>query len=150
MSAIRLTVLSLAALVAASGVASAQSSYLDGAPPIYGRSTAYGQALSPSDAQALLAVLRAAKAGDTGSIQAAMAGLYDPLPRKIAQWALADAQATSYGYQGQMPGMLPLGWPRTDRRQVEAQRQQLIASLDDAFQSGWTALTRLQQSQDRR
>ena len=44
--------------------------------------------------------------------------------------------------EAQSAGSPPAGWPRTDRSQIAAQRQQLVDALDTEFQSGWTALIR--------
>jgi soluble lytic murein transglycosylase-like protein len=103
----------------------------------------YGGSLSQSEAQGLLTALNAAKSGDGGQVRAAMAGLYDPLARKIALWALADAAPDSMSYQetDSARGLLS-GWPPTDRRQIAAQKQMLVAAADAEFQAGWTALTR--------
>jgi soluble lytic murein transglycosylase len=145
MSTIRLTVLG-GALLAAANLAAAQPSYLGAPPSSYTPPSpvaAYGQGLSQSDAQGLLAVLAAAKSGDGARIRAAMAGLYDPLASRIALWALADAAPDSLGEQETASvASLPAGWPRGDRRQIAAQREQLVAELDDEFETGWTALTR--------
>jgi soluble lytic murein transglycosylase len=146
MSKICLTVLSVGALLIPTGIALAQSSYTGAAsssyappPPV----AVYGRDLSQSDAQALLMALAAARSGDGARIRAAMAGLYDPLASRIALWALADAAPDSLGEQETASvANLPAGWPRADRRQIAAQRQQLVEELDDEFESGWTALTR--------
>ena len=146
MPTIRFTVLAVGALLATTRLALAQAAYTDAPPSPYtppSPAAAYGQRMSQYDAQGLQTVLNAAKSGDGAGIRAAMAGLYDPLARRIALWALADAAPNSLSVQeAQSAGSLPDGWPRTDRRQVAAQRQQLVDALDSAFETGWTALTR--------
>jgi soluble lytic murein transglycosylase len=142
----RFTVLTVGALLATTRLAFAQPSYTDAPPSPYtppSPAASYGQGMSQSDAQALQTVLNAAKFGDGAGIRAAMGGLYDPLARRIALWALADAAPNSMSDQeAQSAGSLPAGWPRADRRQVAAQRQQLVDALDSEFETGWTALTR--------
>jgi soluble lytic murein transglycosylase len=144
MSMIHPTFLGIGAALAVCGIASAQSSY--GAPPYYtppSPVTAYGQGLSQSDAQGLLSTLAAARSGDSTRIRAAMAGIYDPLAARIALWALADAAPDALGEQETATvANLGAGWPRADRRQIAAQRQQLVEALDAEFETGWTALTR--------
>jgi len=151
MSAIRLTALSVGTLLAAGGFASAQPSY-PGAPyappssyvpPSPVTSYGQGQGLSQSDVQGLSMVLAAARTGGSTRIRSAMDGLYDPLARRIALWALADVAPDSLGEQETaIMANLPVGWPRADRHQIAAQREQLVEQLDDEFETGWTALTR--------
>jgi soluble lytic murein transglycosylase len=145
MSTIRLTVLSVATVLATCGLASAQSPYPT-VPPYYtppSPVTVHAQGLSQSDAQTLLMVLASARSGDSARIRAAMSGLYDPLASRIALWALADVAPDALGEQETASmANLPAGWPRADRRQIAAQRQQLVEQLDAEFESGWTALTR--------
>ena len=51
--------------------------------------------MSQSNAQLLQMVLNAAKFGDGAGIRAAMAGLYDPLARRIALWERVRCGAQS-------------------------------------------------------
>ena len=154
MPKLRFTVLTLGALLATTRLASAQPS--DAPQPSYPHpayappspAAAYGQGLSQSDAQGLQAVLNAAKFGDGAGIRAAMAGLYEPLARRIALWALADAAPNALTDQeAQSAAGLPAGWPRADRAQIVAQREQLVDALDSEFETGWTALTRFNNPQ---
>jgi soluble lytic murein transglycosylase len=145
MSTFQLTALGVGIVLAACGVARAQPAY-PAAPSYYTPPSpvaAYGQGLSPTDAQGLLMALTAARSGDSARVREAMAGLSDPLAGKIALWALADTAPDSLGEQETASvANLPAGWPRLDRRQIAAQRQQLVQALDDEFATGWTALTR--------
>ncbi len=145
MSMFRLTAFSVAIAVSASGLASARSPY-PAAPSYYTPPSpvaAYGQGAPQADAQALLLTLAAARSGDSARIRVAMAGLSDPLALKIAIWVLYDAAPDALGEQETASlANLPAGWPRADRRQIAAQRQQLVHALDDEFATGWTALTR--------
>jgi soluble lytic murein transglycosylase len=138
MAKIRFTVLTMGAVLATTGFAFAQTyAYTPSS------SAAYGQSLSASDAQGLLATLNAARYGDSARIRAAMQGLYDPLARRIALWALADTAPGSLSdEEARSAAALAGGWPRADRHQIAAQRQQLVDALDSEFETGWTALTR--------
>ncbi len=108
----------------------------NGLPPVYGQGP-------QSDAQALTEVLAAAKNGDGARMHIATAGIQDPLARKIALWALADAAPDSMSYQESDSARRDLaGWPSPDRRALTAQNKLLVAEADLEFQAGWTALTR--------
>ena len=111
------------------------------APP--SSSPVQAQGPSPADAQGLLWILSNVRSGDSTRIRAAMSALSDPLAGRIALWALGEASPGALGEQ-ETAAMAdpPLGWPRADRRQIAAQRQQLVARLDDEFATGWMALTR--------
>jgi hypothetical protein len=145
MSTFQLTALGVGIVLAACGVARAQPAY-PAAPSYYTPPSpvaAYGQGLSPTDAQGLLMALTAARSGDSARVREAMAGLSDPLAGKIALWALADTAPDSLGEQETASvANLPAGWPRLDRRQIAAQRLPLVQALDEEFATGWTALTR--------
>jgi soluble lytic murein transglycosylase len=145
MSTFHLTALSVGTVLAACGVACAQTAY-PGAPPYYTPPSpvaVYGQGLSQADSQGLLMALAAARSGDGARVRAAMATISDPLAGRIALWALSDAAPDSLGEQETASlANLPAGWPRADRRQIAAQRQALVHALDDEFATGWTALTR--------
>ncbi|MEO8925523.1 MAG: lytic transglycosylase domain-containing protein, partial [Caulobacteraceae bacterium] len=125
------------------------------APPAYAppspfaqSGAAYGQSLSPSDAQNLLTALAAARQGDGGRIRASMAGLYDPLARKIALWALADAGPDSLSDAEANQVRLDLaGWPSPDRRQIADAQRAGVAVAEAEFEAGWTALTKLRNPQ---
>lgn len=104
----------------------------------------FSQGVSASDAEGLRAALNAAKSGDGAAIRAAMTGLYDPLARKIALWAMADATPESMGPLDLDEVRRELvGWPRTDRRQIAAANRLVVAAADAEFEAGWIALTRL-------
>jgi soluble lytic murein transglycosylase len=147
MSPTRLAILTLTVCLAMADVADGQPSSRYEPPSPYDpppRLMGYGQTLSQSDAQALRMTLEASASGNGAAIRTAMAGVSDPLARKIALWALADNAPSSLSdEEARSLATLPLGWPRTDRGQIAAQRQQLVNALDAEFQSGWTALIRL-------
>ncbi|MDQ2860040.1 MAG: hypothetical protein M3T55_04795, partial [Pseudomonadota bacterium] len=106
--------------------------------------TTFSASLSQSDAQELQAALNAAKSEDGAAIRAAMSGLYDPLARKIALWAMADAAPESLSPLKEDEARRDLaGWPRADRRQIAAANRLVVAAADAEFEAGWNALTRL-------
>jgi soluble lytic murein transglycosylase len=136
MSTFQLTALGVGIVLAACGVARAQPAY-PAAPSYYTPPSpvaAYGQGLSPTDAQGLLMALTAARSGDSARVREAMAGLSDPLAGKIALWALADTAPDSLGEQ------------ETDRRAEAAARPGARRRVRDRV-DGPDAL---QQRQDRR
>ncbi|MGI9170800.1 MAG: hypothetical protein ACR2FH_11620, partial [Caulobacteraceae bacterium] len=100
-----------------------------------------GGSLSQADAEGLRLVMAASKQGDPGPIRAAMAGLYDPLARKLALWTLADMGVVN-DLEAEAARRDLGDWPRADRRMLAAEQQSLVASADAEFQAGWTALIR--------
>ncbi|MEP6968585.1 MAG: lytic transglycosylase domain-containing protein, partial [Pseudomonadota bacterium] len=124
---LRRTTVATGLILAAAGLAAAQGFRGDtprGVAPtlVTTPRTASDPYLSPSDAQAVTAILAAAKAGDGARIRASMAGLYDPVARKIAQWALADSAPDSMSFLEADNARRDLaGWPRSVRRQMAAE-----------------------------
>ncbi len=110
----------IAAAVTTGGLAAAQSVAVPyGTVSVPG---AYGQGPSSSDSQGLLTALAAARAGDSARARVAMQGLYDPLARKLALWALSDAAVASMSFADADNARLQLtGWPRAARRQITAE-----------------------------
>ncbi|MGI9169079.1 MAG: lytic transglycosylase domain-containing protein, partial [Caulobacteraceae bacterium] len=100
-----------------------------------------GGSLSHADAEGLRLFMAASKQGDPGPIRAAMAGLYDPLARKLALWTLADMGVMN-DLEAEAARRDLGDWPRADRRMLAAEQQSLVATADAEFQAGWTALTR--------
>jgi len=76
-----------------------------------------------TDLAAIGAVIAAAKYGDGARIRTAMAGLYDPLSRKIALWALADSAPDYLSWAEADYARRELAdWPRPQRRQAAAEK----------------------------
>jgi soluble lytic murein transglycosylase-like protein len=113
-------------------------------PPNYAPAASpsiYGQG-PQSDGQALTEILAASKSGDGARIHLAMAGIQDPLARKIALWVLADSAPDSMSYAESESARRDLaGWPAANRRVFAAQQRLVVAEADSEFQAGWTALT---------
>jgi soluble lytic murein transglycosylase len=74
--------------------------------------------LSPTaDVAALRVVMAAARVGDVAGARAAIAGMTDPLARKVGLWALADTSADSLGFAELNEARRDMaGWPRESRR----------------------------------
>jgi soluble lytic murein transglycosylase len=107
----------LTAALTATGMASAQALSSDSPLPVVA-SMPPGQA-----AAAVEEALRAAKSGDGARVQAVMAATADPLARKIALWALADATPDWLNWaQADAARRELAGWPRASRRQVAAEK----------------------------
>jgi soluble lytic murein transglycosylase len=107
----------LTAALAATGLASAQ--VLSSDSPLPATAT-----LQPGgDTAAVQEALRAAKAGDGARVQAVMAATVDPLARKIALWALADATPDWLNWAQADEARRELaGWPRASRREGAAEK----------------------------
>jgi hypothetical protein len=69
------------------------------------------QTLSDSDSRALTEVLEAARLGDAGKIRSLMGEFSDPVARKIALWALIEANPDGMSYA-------ELDGARIDRKSV--------------------------------
>ncbi|MFN3514665.1 MAG: transglycosylase SLT domain-containing protein [Phenylobacterium sp.] len=79
--------------------------------------------VSDAEAAALRTALAAARRNDISGARAAMASLSDPVARKVATWALADAAAESIGFFEIDQARRDLaGWPRGQRRQLAAEK----------------------------
>nr|MBA3811337.1 lytic transglycosylase domain-containing protein [Caulobacteraceae bacterium] len=118
----RRTSIAAAIILAATGLAAARGLGSDAPAAVTTPRTAPDPYLSQSDAQAVTAVLAAAKVGDGVRIRAAAAGLQDPVARKIAQWALADSAPDSMSFLEADNARRDLaGWPRSVRRQMAAE-----------------------------
>ncbi|MFI4934343.1 MAG: lytic transglycosylase domain-containing protein [Caulobacterales bacterium] len=79
--------------------------------------------LSDSDSQALTQVLVAAKAGEASRMREEMAEISDPLARKIALWALVDANPEGMGYAELDGARRDLaGWPHAARRAAATEK----------------------------
>ncbi len=91
-----------------------------------------------NDAPAISAVLNAAKYGDGVRIRAGMAGLHDPLSRKIAIWALADSAPDSLSWAEADYARRELAdWPRPQRRQAAAEKLIELSGLSPKAVIAW-------------
>jgi soluble lytic murein transglycosylase len=134
----RRAALAAAGVVALASLAAAQN--YTPPSPITTPQTAYSQGLSQSDAQAVTAALAAARSGDGGQIRAAMGGIYDPLARKIALWALVDAAPTSLSYLEADDARRDLaGWPHADKREMAAETLMGSSGMGPAATIAWFA-----------
>ena len=111
----------LAALMAP--VAGAQPSGDSAPAQIRTPQTAYSQPLPEMDAAQLRAALAAARRGDIAGARAAMISISDPIARKIALWALVDANGQNLSFFEVQTARNDLaGWPRAARRQAFTER----------------------------
>jgi soluble lytic murein transglycosylase len=85
--------------------------------------TAYHRSLSDIEAATLRSALDSARRGDVVNARSAIAMLNDPVAKKIAVWALADAAADSLSFFEIDQARRDLaGWPRAQRRQLAAEK----------------------------
>ena len=111
------TSLLLTMALAATGVATAQTLASDSP-----QATAVAMPIV-QDSQAAAEALSAAKAGDGVRVEAIMAATADPLARKIALWALADAAPDYLTWPQADQARRDLAdWPRPSRRQMAAEK----------------------------
>ena len=113
---LRGTPLALGAALAFAGLAAAQG--LAGDSPLAGVVTAV-----PADTQSAMLALAAAKLGDGARVKNLLDQTNDPLARKIALWALADAtpEAMTWDQADEARRKLQ-DWPRPSRRQTAAEK----------------------------
>lgn len=94
--------------------------------------------LSDSDGATLNAILTAARGGDGGRIRVLMASLTDPISRKIALWALADAAPQSLSFIEADSARRDLaGWPKATGRQIAAEKLLETAGMGPAATIAW-------------
>ncbi len=134
-SALRKGLLAAACVVLVNGAADAQTGSARnpeyGTLPVTTPQTAYAQRVSDTDAAAVRSVLDAAKSGDANRIRAVMPALQDPVARKIATWALADAAPDSLSFFEADAARRDLaGWPRAAKRQAAAEKKLEVSGLD--------------------
>ena len=104
------------------GAAAAQSA---GSPPVGSASAPIAQApvsppapLSSVESVTLRQALDAARSGDLPGAAARRDSLTNPLARKLAQWAIIDANGSSVGFFDLDAARRDLwNWPRATRRQ---------------------------------
>ena len=134
--------------LAAFGVAIAQEDVVDlpSAPqPYTGPATPRGLITTPptaayaTPAEAEAANLRlAVTSRDPAVIRMAMAGVQDPLSRKIALWALVDAGAETMSFFELDQARRDLsGWPRAGRRDAAAEKALAVSGLDAQRMIAW-------------
>ena len=110
------TTLALAAALAMGGFAAAQGLTGDAAQP----AVSYQDL---NDMQSVSVALAAARSGDGSRVQSILATTTDPLARKIALWALADAAPDTMTWAQAEQARRELGdWPRPARRQMAAEK----------------------------
>lgn len=110
------TTLAFAVALGMGGFATAQGLTGDAAQPL----VSYQDL---NDMQSVSVALAAAKAGDGSRVQTILATTTDPLARKIALWALADAAPDSMTWaQAEQARRELADWPRPSRRQVAAEK----------------------------
>ena len=85
--------------------------------------TAYGARLSDADTSALKTALDAARRADVATARGAIPQIGDPVARKIATWALVDANSEQLSFFELDQARRDLaGWPRAVRRQSAAEK----------------------------
>ncbi len=123
------------AVIAVCTAADAQQAYTPGAGagPV-----AYLSMGSQGDVANLRTALTAAKAGDVAGGRIAMASIQDPLARKVALWALVDANADSLGFSELDEARRGMAaWPREGRRVAAAEKQLAVAGLSPVSVIAW-------------
>ncbi len=94
--------------------------------------------LSEADRDALRSALSAAKRGDATGAQAAMSSISDPVARKLATWAMMDAEGDEEPFFVADQARRDLtGWPRASRRQAAAEKTIEASGLDPARIIAW-------------
>lgn len=117
----------------AAGSALTQAPVRLSAPPLPGYALA-----GEGDAQYLEMALTAAKAGDGAQVRTAIAGINDPLARKIAVWALADGAPEAMTFFEADSARRDLaGWPRARGRQVAAENLLETSNLSPGKVIDW-------------
>ena len=114
------TTLALSVALTMGGFATAQGLTGDAAQPGIQPAVSYQEL---NDMQSVSVALSAARAGDGSRVQSIIASTTDPLARKIALWALADAAPDSMTWAQADEAQRELGdWPRPARRQMAAEK----------------------------
>lgn len=124
-------VLTIAIAAMAFGVADAQQAPVDQRPDSFPSpieltqtpATALRARISDSDAATLKSALDSARRADVNGARSAIASLSDPIAKKIATWALVDANSESLSFFELDQARRDLaGWPRAVRRQTAAEK----------------------------
>ena len=124
--------LALAVALSCAGMAAAQGAAGDATPatppaaappPASQPYLPYQPFQSATDSGSVMAVLAAARSGDGARVRAALDQTSDPLTRKVALWALADAAPEFLSWDLAASAKRDLAeWPRPSRRQVAAEK----------------------------
>ena len=107
-------------------------------PPVSFPPVAASAYLSGSDTQALESALTSARRGDSSGAQAAMQTITNPVARKIALWAMVDADGEQLAFFELDQARRDLvGWPRQARRQTVAEKALDGSGLPPAQVVAW-------------
>ncbi len=94
--------------------------------------------LSDADREGVTTGLAAARRGDTAAYDAAVASLADPVARKIVLWAMIDANGERLAFFQLDQARRDLaGWPRSQRRQVAAEKAIETSGLEPQRVVDW-------------
>lgn len=94
--------------------------------------------LSDSDLSNLRSALSAAKAGNINAARASQSAIQDSVARKLAFWAMVDANPTSLRFVEADAARRDLaGWPHEDQRQATAEKLIESADLSPAAIVSW-------------
>ena len=124
------------------GAAAAQSA---GSPPADANAAPIAQtplptpaSLSSGESATLRQALEAARSGDVSGAASRRDSLTDPLARKLAQWAIIDANGSSVSFFELDAARRDLwNWPRASRRQNAVEKSMENASLSPSQVIGW-------------
>ncbi len=120
---LRRALLSAGCALVAAAIAAAGGAMAEGGAQVQTYQYSVRQPLSESDSRALGEVLEAARRGDSNRIRNLMGGLSDPLARKIALWALVEANPDGMSYAELDGARRDLaGWPGEARRLAAAEK----------------------------
>ncbi len=104
---------------------------LTGNTPVQFPAVAGTSSVGDADKDGLSTGLSAARRGDTAAYEAAMAGMSDPVAKKIVLWAMVDANGEKLAFFQLDQARRDLaGWPRGQRRQVAAEKAIETSGLD--------------------
>jgi soluble lytic murein transglycosylase len=108
-------------------------------PPLGGSAPIGGSSyVSGNDSQLLETALSSARRGDASGAQAAMQSMNDPAARKIALWAMVDADGEQLAFFELDQARRDLvGWPRATRRQAVAEKALDTSGLPPAQVIAW-------------
>ena len=114
---LRRALLSAGCALAAAAVAAAGGAMAQGGAQVQTYQYSVRQTLSDSDSRALTEVLEAVRLGDAGKIRSLMGDFSDPVARKIALWALIEANPDGMSYAELDGARRDLaGWPGVGKR----------------------------------